>query len=282
MGGSAIGEVLANVTAASTGGSTVAFGNLAFDTANSTTDLAMTVAISASDVSTTTFTGFDNQYGSISATLTSDSSSFINFGSITTTDEITAVSATINAEASVGTNVINASLVTTSTITLGTATGTDTIVVGAGKVTTITGFEAGASGDVIGIDLTQYGTLVNGAVADVAAANAVDIEELSGAETTTGALKDNVLVLTGEIYATASLAEAAIEASGSRALTTGTTTTGDDLLIAWSDGSDSYLGHYNISTGGTSAIGDLVTMVELIGVNVSTSGTLVNGNFDFV
>jgi len=283
LGNTVSADVLANVNATATGGSTILVGDLLSDDADSAVDNAMTVAISAHDTSTVTFTSFNNQFGSINATVTSDSSSSVNFGSLTTTDEINSASGTLDFSASVGTNAINASEMVVGTINLAVGAGTDTIIWNdtVNTLLTITGFEAGTSGDILSVDLSASGVLLDGNAVTIIAANAASLEELSAAETLATAGADNVLILVGEIYATAAQAEAAIEASGSRVITNVANTTGEDILLVWSDGSSSYVGTYNYSTGGTIPVGDLTTHVELTGVNASVSGTFVNGNFDF-
>ena len=284
LGNTVSADLLANVNATATGGSTIAVGDLLADDATTAAgELVMTVAISAHDTSTVTFTSFNNEKGAINATITSDSSSSVNFGSLTTTDEINAASGTLDFTASVGTNAINASEMVVGTINLAVGAGSDTIIWNdtVNTLLTVSGFEAGTGGDILAVDLSTSGVLLDGNAVTIVAANAASIEELSAAETLAIAGNDNVLILVGEIYATAAQAEAAIEASGSRVITNVSNTTGEDILLVWSDGSSSYVGTYNYTTGGTIPVGALTTHVELTGVNASVSGTFVNGNFDF-
>lgn len=58
---------------------------------------------------------------------------------------------------------------------------------------------------------------------------------------------------------------------------------GDDLIIVWPDGSNSYIGTYNITSAAAIPLtGDSTTMVELVGVIASTSGVMTAANFEFV
>jgi hypothetical protein len=186
--------------------------------------------------------------------------------------------------------VINTSLVSgTASITLASGSGADTVVVGDTGMGTvsITNFRTGTGGDEISFDISQTGTISTGASGVVADSTAADIGEISGASTfgTTAGTQttDNIIVLTGAYFATAALAEASIEAAGSRALTlSANNATNDDYIIVWSDGSNSYVGVYNNTTNaGTGFARDLTVMVELVGVDASVSGTLVAANFDF-
>ena len=58
---------------------------------------------------------------------------------------------------------------------------------------------------------------------------------------------------------------------------------GDDLIIVWSDGSNSYIGTYKITSAAANPLtGDPTTMVELVGVIASTSGVMTAAKFEFV
>ena len=72
---------------------------------------------------------------------------------------------------------------------------------------------------------------------DEAAAATISILEATGAATV--AAGNNIVVLTGAIFASTALAEAAIENNGGFELTlTGANTANDDLIVVWSDGSN--------------------------------------------
>ena len=88
-------------------------------------------------------------------------------------------------------------------------------------------------------------------------------------------------MLTGAIFASTALAEAAIENNGGFELTlAGANTANDDLIVVWSDGSNSYVGAYNITSAATNPLaGDMTVIAELVGVNASVAGTLAAANF---
>lgn len=280
IGGTGTGEVLANVTASATGSSTATFGAITADTTNSATDLEMTMSLSSETGSTVTFGAITNTFGSITATATGDGA--FNLGN-DTTGIISLASGSFDLTAATGTNVIN--LVTTSgttTVSLASGQGSDTVNVGSGGLVSITNFETGAGGDEIGLDISDIGVITTANDVDVAAATASDIGEISAAATTAAA--DNVIILTGANFATAALAEAAIENGGSRELTINAANdANDDLILVWSDGSNSYIGAYNITSTATNPLaGGLTTIAELVNVVASTAGTMHIDNFDFI
>ena len=93
--------------------------------------------------------------------------------------------------------------------------------------------------------------------------------------------------MSGAIRANTALAEAAIENGGGRELTMAKApdAQNDDLVIVWSDGSNSYVGVYNFSASLLHAnplVDDLTVIAELVGINASVAGTLVSANFDFI
>lgn len=148
---------------------------------------------------------------------------------------------------------------------------------------TITGFTAGTGGDQIDITTTVASAPITGAGnAAISAATATSLAEVTAATTLT---TQNIIVLSGATYATSALAEAAIEATGGRALTfANAPAANDDIFVVWSDGSNSYLGVYNLGSNATTpaAAGVMTTLATIVGVNASVAGTLVAGNFDFV
>jgi Ca2+-binding RTX toxin-like protein len=148
---------------------------------------------------------------------------------------------------------------------------------------TITGFTVGTGGDQIDITTTVASAPITGAGnAAISGATATSLAEVTAATTLT---TQNIIVLSGATYATSALAEAAIEANGGRALTfPNAPTANDDIFVVWSDGSNSYLGVYNLSSNATTpaAAGVMTTLATIVGVNASVAGTLVAANFDFV
>ncbi|MFI3158416.1 MAG: hypothetical protein QX199_19915 [Methylococcaceae bacterium] len=283
-GASGNAETLATVSISATGGSTVDIDDIQADDVDSATDLAMNISLSAEAGSTITTGDIVNTFGSIAATLSGAGTiKFGGSGANDSTETISVASATINASAATGTNAIVLTTVTgTAAVTLASTAADDTIVVGTGGLVSITNFEKGASGDIIAFDLSDIGIPVGGDGADETTATATLLDEATGADTVAAA--ENIVVLTGNIFATKALAEAAIEDGGTYELTLATANTAnDDLLVAWSDGSSTYIGAYNItSTTANPLVGDLTVLVELVGVNASVAGTLVSANFDFV
>jgi hypothetical protein len=144
----------------------------------------------------------------------------------------------------------------------------------------INNFQSGGV-DEIEIDLSRTDAEIDGNKVTIAHANAVVINEVSAAEAVVAG--NNIFVLTGTQFATSALAETAIE-GGTHAITLGTASAaGDDIFVVWSDGTNSYLGAYNI-TSTTQAItaGAMTVLATLVGVDASVTGTLTATNFDFV
>jgi hypothetical protein len=151
-------------------------------------------------------------------------------------------------------------------------------------IVAITNFQT-AGVDQIELDISLIGVIMDGTdTTTIVDATAVTLEEVSDDETMIAL--DAVFVLTGSDFATAALAEAAIEDGGTRELiSTEDFEANDVLIIVWSDGSNSYVGEYTVSaavTAGDNLTGDLTTMVQLVGVVASTASTLTIANFDFV
>jgi len=145
---------------------------------------------------------------------------------------------------------------------------------------TITDFSI-SQGDVIAVSIGNDGvTTIAGANAAVAAGATAGVRLISGATTLVAA--DNVLVLTGT-FASSAVMEVAIESGGSRALTLGgAPTAGDDLLVVWSDGTNSYMGYYNLTTTATTPIAaDSYTNVLTL-TGVTSVDSLTSGNFLFI
>ena len=163
--------------------------------------------------------------------------------------------------------------------------GSDTVIVGGNGGVTVKNFQAGTGGDVVQIDISDVGAVIGGDGTNETAATTVLIVEATGTDTVAAA--ENIVVLSGTNFATTALAEAAIENGGSYELTLATApgSQNDDLLVVWSDGSNSYLGSYNFSASTPATnplVGDLTVLAQIDGVVASTAGTLVSTNFDFI
>lgn len=298
IGGTGTAEVLAAISVSASGGATATVGAITADTTDSTTDNAMVLTVSSDVGATVTMGAINNQYGTINATLTGAGT--ITIGAFTAADLGTFdASGTSGAVTLAMTTVALGGTVTfgsgaaiyqasqgNDTVTFGAANATtDTITLSntAGGMVTITNFKTGSTaGDLLKLDSSAIGVPNDGNSA-ATATGSLTVKEAAAA--TTLAAGDEVIVLTGAQFATSALAEVAIEASGSRALTFATTlSAGDDVLVAWSDGSNSYIGAYNDGTGGTTlaAGGTMTVLVTLVGVDVSTAGTLLTANLELV
>jgi len=133
--------------------------------------------------------------------------------------------------------------------TLVGGTGSDRFVVIGTTADTISDFSvSGTNGtDVIAISIgSDAVSTIAGANAVLAAGATAQIRQISSA--TTLAAADNIFVLTGT-FANQTAMEASIESGGARQITFGgAPTTSDDILLLWSDGSNSYMGYYNLTT----------------------------------
>jgi hypothetical protein len=276
-------EVLASVVISATGSSTVDIDDVFADDANDE-GLAMTISLTAENGSTITTGDLDNADGTLAVTFSGAGSISLGSATATTSERLIAASGTFDLSAATGTNVLNVAGITgTSAVTLASGSGTDTIVVGnAGGTVTISNFESGTGGDVIALDISAIGAVVEGDGADAVVGDAVLLLEATAADTVAAA--ENIIVLSGTNYATAALAEAAIEDGGTYELTlAGANTAADNLIVVWSDGSNTYIGSYEITSAATNPLtGDLTTLAELTGVVGSTAATLVSANFDFI
>lgn len=169
----------------------------------------------------------------------------------------------------------------------------DVITTGAGKdkvtviddavKTQITDFTFGTGGDSLTVDVSAIGSaVIGGDGLDDVAAQALVFNEIAGKETV--AAGDNLFVLTGATYATTALVKAAIVAGGAREITlAGAATANDDILVAYSDGTDSYIAVVNINNAATTiddnAATTVTNFIQLTGVNVSVAGTVHADNF---
>ena len=298
IGGTGTAEVLAAISVSATGGATATVGAITADVSDTTTDNAMVLTVTSDVGATVTMSTIDNQYGTVNATLTGAGA--ITIGAITAADLGTfdasgtsgAVSLATATVALGGTVTFGSGAATytasqgNDTVTFGASNATvDTITLSntAGGMVTINNFKAGTTnGDVINLDISAIGLPSDGNSAACAGTGVV--KEVAAAATL--AAGDDIIVLTGAQFATSALAEIAIEAAGSHALTFGAANvSGDDIMVAWSDGSNSYIGAYNTTsatTGLATAADTMTVLVTLVGIDVSTAGTVTTANFAFV
>jgi hypothetical protein len=190
---------------------------------------------------------------------------------------------------------------TSTYVTLGSANGVVDQIVSNGTATgyiEITNFEAGASGDAIDLSvggIEGLSSLLSGAEdlvdvdgTSIAAAEVLTITTVTDNTTDLDGLSTDIIVLDGD-FATTALVETAVETSGSRVLTLGNTLVEntDLILIAWDDGTDSYIGTLGIvdaasDTAGTSDDGTTLTdasvsiLIKLVGVSDVTDLTVAN------
>jgi Ca2+-binding RTX toxin-like protein len=193
-----------------------------------------------------------------------------------------------------------------TTVTLGVNGVTDQLVTGAATDTStleITNFVAGltAAGvavsgsdaidlDIVGIE--AYGEtsdlVIPGTAASVANNATIVIADIAvGTPTDLAAISQtaNIIVLDGNL-ATNDMVEDALEAAGSTALTvSGTIADNDGFLVAWDDGTNSYLSlvssraDANTTDGQTFATGELESKTLVTFVGISDVDTLTAANF---
>jgi hypothetical protein len=273
-------EVLSTVSFTATGSSTIDIDDIfADDNVNSATDNAMTLTLTTETGSTITTGDIDNVFGAVTVTASGDGAH--NFGNVT--EQVLGTVLTADFSGATGSNNINTVAVTgSSNVTLAVGDGADVIQIGSNGSTVINNFQAGTGLDQIELDISDIGVIIGGDGADDGAAVTTLIVEATGADTV--AAGENIVVLSGANFATAALAEAAIENGGGYELTlAGANTANDDLIIVWSDGSNSYIGAYNITSTATNPlVGALTTIAELTGIVASTAGTLDSNNFDLI
>ena len=223
---------------------------------------------------------------------------------LTLTDCATAVSVTLGAGADTFTQSDTAGALTidlgagNDTIT-GAAAAIDTITVGAGNddiisndfdnIDVIKDFTVGS--DTYSIDLSVFETaneigthaatidLVDGNAATMTSGNFLTTTEVSGAETIGAG--DQLVILVGADYTNAQ-AETAMEATGARALTTGTVLADDDaILVLYSDGTDWTLAALHNTSGGNSTAALAASEAQLVDlVTFSGLGSLDAGDYD--
>jgi len=161
--------------------------------------------------------------------------------------------------------------------------GSDRFIMIASTADTISDFSvSGTNGtDVIAISIgADTVSTIAGANAVVAAGATAQIRQISSA--TTLAAADNIFVLTGT-FANQTAMEAAIESGGTRQITFGgAPTTSDDIVLVWSDGSNSYVGYYNLTTTAlipvaADAFTNVLTLTGLTSVD-----SLTASNFLFI
>jgi hypothetical protein len=284
IGGTGTGEVLSSVTLSATG-ATADVDDITADTTNSATDNAMTITATATTGSTVTTGDINNQFGSIALTVSGEGT--FNIGGTDGSEMLTfGQASTFDMSGSTGTTELYIQGGTAlGTVTLAVQDSSDTVGVSDNGSTSITNFQSGASGDVIAIDISETGSAISDSSdTAITAATAIDLVEITAA-TDISTATDNVIVLTGITFATTALVETAVESGGARELDVDVGA-GDDLMIVWSDGTNTYIGVLDVGTATDGALGagdtTLTVVAELVGVDCSTAGTLVAANFDFI
>lgn len=163
--------------------------------------------------------------------------------------------------------------------------GNDRIVVASSvTIDTVTDFSISGTNGVDQIAFSIADILVlsapkdGGAVA-IAAGTTVKSVLVSAAKTLVA--DENVIVLSGT-FANAAAMEVAIESGGTRQLTSTALTAGDDLIIVWSDGTNSHVGGYNDAVGATTlgATGTYTEIVTLAGI--TSVDAIASANFLFI
>jgi hypothetical protein len=196
----------------------------------------------------------------------------------TVTADLTGVLNAVVVNAGHGTNVIISGS-GNDTINLLTASGTDTIrfLGTAAASDTIANFQSGT--DVISFGATGLAIISGSGTASTAQA-AVDIMVLGSGGT--ALVGDNIVVVAGTAYASVTAMAAGLASGGANAVVLGASAAAaGNLVVAWSDGTSSYVSLLNISNSENSFLGtaaDVVTLATLSGV---TPGALVAANFAF-
>jgi len=187
-----------------------------------------------------------------------------------------------------------------ATVTLGVNGVTDHFVTGATLTTatlSISNFKAGAAasgGDTIDLDVSgieNWGTdmdiVLPGAMGTSAATNTHVLTELSaGAYDLSAVTAGTTILVLDADFATSGMVETALEASGSHALTLVSQFTAlDAFLVAYDDGTNSYLARASNVSGANRAdnatltAGDLSVDVLITFVGIADVGTLIAANF---
>ena len=312
-------EDMVNVSATATGGADITITDMdAFTGTDSDgDDITTTMTLSSTgsgSVVTVSDLGFGGAATLDTVTITTASDGVVSF---TVTDDDTTIT-TINASGAAADDlVIDVNdLAAATTITLGagddasvtlsdngdtvtTGSGTSTIIVTDGQAditfgsavdtvsfqqvnddVQITNFTAGTGGDVVQIDISAFTALTNGGSTTVADWFTPVIEDFA----TTDALSaaddgTNIIRITDNVANSAAM-EAVLEDD---ILDDGNFTAGDDIVVLWTDGADTYISEVDITTLDTGVDGvDAVaatTVATLVGVTI---GDLVASNFDFI
>jgi hypothetical protein len=150
--------------------------------------------------------------------------------------------------------------------------GADTITAGSGVDTivpttqddTIVVNQFNASGDLIGIDLSDWTSgLENGNDDTVSVALLPIAQTETGGGVVTLSATTNILKLTAT-YATSAAVETALETN----LRTGTNIDdGDDVIVVWTDGADTFIGNLDLTTNDTAVT--ITTAIRLVGVSIA-------------
>jgi hypothetical protein len=160
---------------------------------------------------------------------------------------------------------------------------------GAGHIS-VTNFVAGASGDAIDLDLSGINGNSSSVLtvlddAGVETTSTVVLHELAASTTldlVNVTANANILVLDGN-FATSGMVETALEDGGANELTaSGAWGASDGFLVAWDDGTNSYLSMIEGAANGDNeqwSAGELVATTLVTFVGISDVGTLVAANF---
>ncbi|MCO5106476.1 MAG: VCBS domain-containing protein [Burkholderiaceae bacterium] len=163
-------------------------------------------------------------------------------------------------------------------------------------VSTITDFTAGAGGDVIQLDLSALGTIIHGGGTSVGENDAISIEYVTNAGSQALDSGDNIFVITSGTYANTGTGKSSLIAfhdSGSPneiQFAGNGLSDGEDIVILWSDGTDAYLGVWNIDEDSnaneienSSGSSNSITTIGVIeNVNLAGLSTFTAENFDFI
>jgi len=195
-----------------------------------------------------------------------------------------------------GADIITPGLGTDTVILTEASAASDTVIMttgGAVKLTTITGFNAGATnGDNLDIDLSDLNALVTnlttGQGGNVASGDAVVMTTLDGDGIySMGTAVTEVFVVDGTIASSSAL-ETALEAGGSHSLKAHTTgfDAGDAMLVLYDDGASTKLAYVSTTAGiaasATITVGDLVATDIVHFTDIADATSLVDANLDII
>lgn len=276
-GGSHSGGNVGAITVEGIDGAAVTFGTIGASSVGAIT-VSGNLDVTIGAITTTTLGTVSNTGQGVSGAFT------IDLSGVTNAVEVKLGVATNTVISGVGNDVITLTAGRTGyagndNIQYTTATqGTDNII-------NFIGGAAASGGDQIEIDVSALGSASDGNMTLIVAGATVTLASQSAGTAFNYASNAEVMVLTTAYASTAAMIADLASGSGKATLTSATFVSGQELVIVWSDGSDSYISiGTNLSSGGTTmASGSLSvtdsTLAVLTGV---TPGALVATNFDFV